>query len=349
MEITLSQIAARLGATVEGGADPVIRGVAGVRAAAADEVAFVSQARYAHDAARSGAGALLVGLDWNIPLPMPFLRVAKPEAAFTEVAGWFAPATPAPVPGLHPTAVIDPTAVLGEGVSVGPHVVIGAKVRVGARTVLGAGVVLGHGVEIGEDCLFHPLASVREHCRIGSRVIVHNGAVIGSDGFGYHPDRTRGWVKIPQIGIVVIGDDVELGANVTVDRARFGRTIIGRGVKVDNLCQLAHNVIIGDHTAMAAQTGIAGSTIVGQRCQFAGQTGVAGHVRVGDDVVVGAQSAVIRDTQSGARVFGTPARPQKEAAISFANVARLPELKQRVAELEKRLAALERASAPPPA
>jgi UDP-3-O-[3-hydroxymyristoyl] glucosamine N-acyltransferase len=349
VEFTLSQIAARLGASVEGGADPVIRGVAGVRAAAADEVAFVSQARYANDAARSGAGALLVGLDWATPLPMPFLRVAKPEAAFGEVARWFAPPTTAPAPGLHPTAVIDSTAVLGEGVSIGPHVVIGAQARVGARTVLGAGVVIAQGVEIGEDCLFHPLSSVREHCRIGNRVIVHNGAVIGSDGFGYYPDRTRGWVKIPQIGIVVIGDDVELGANVTVDRARFGRTIIGRGVKVDNLCQLAHNVIIGDHTAMAAQTGIAGSTIVGQRCQFAGQSGVAGHVRVGDDVVVGAQSAVIRDTQSGSRVFGTPARPQKEAAISFANVARLPELKQRIVELEKRLAALERASAPPPA
>lgn len=349
MEFTLSQIAARLGASVEGSGDPIIRGVAGVRAAAGDELAFVSQARYANDAARSGAGALLVAPDWNLPLPMPFLRVAKPESAFGEVARWFAPPTTAPAPGLHPTAVIDSTAVLGEGVSIGPHVVIGAQVRVGARTVLGAGVVIAHGVEIGEDCLFYPLSSVREHCRIGNRVIVHNGAVIGSDGFGYYPDRTRGWVKIPQIGIVVIGDDVELGANVTVDRARFGRTVIGRGVKVDNLCQIAHNVIIGDHTAMAAQTGIAGSTMVGQRCQLAGQSGVAGHVRVGDDVIVGAQSGVIRDTPSGSHVLGMPARPHREAAASFAHVARLSEFKQRMVELEKRLAELERAAAPPPA
>ena len=347
MEIRLSEIAARLSASVEGGDDVVIRGVAGVRAAAADELAFVSQARYAHDAARSGAGALLVGLDWTTPLPMPFLRVAKPEAAFSEVARWFAAPTPVPAPGIHPTAVIDPTAVLGADVSVGPHVVIGAGARVGDRTVLGAGVVIGAGVEIGADGLFHPLSSVREHCRIGQRVIVHNGAVIGSDGFGYFPDPARGWVKIPQIGIVVVGDDVEIGANVTVDRARFGRTVIGRGVKIDNLCQIAHNVIIGEHTALAALTGIAGSTIIGRRCQLAGQSGVSGHVRIGDDVVVGAQSAVLRDTPSGSQVFGTPARPQKEAATSFAHMARLPELKKRVAELEKRLAALEQAGRKP--
>lgn len=348
MELSLSQIASRLGVAVEGRDSVVIRGVAGVRAAAADELAFVSQVRYAADAATSGAGALLVGLDWTTPLPMPILRVAKPEAAFAEAARWFAPATPAPVPGVHASAVVDPSAVLGPGVSVGANAVIGAGARVGARTVIHAGVVLGLGVELGDDCLLHSLSSVREHCRLGHRVILHNGAVIGSDGFGYQPDPARGWVKIPQIGIVVVGDDVEIGANTTVDRARFGRTVIGRGVKIDNLVQVAHNVIIGDHTAIAAQVGIAGSTIIGQRVQLAGQAGVTGHVIVGDGAIVGGGAAVTKDVPPGIYVTGYPAAPHKEAALTHAHVARLPELKKRVAVLEKRLAALEQAAAPRP-
>lgn len=346
MELSISQIASRLGVAVEGPGEAVIRGVAGVRAAAADELSFVSQLRYAADAATSGAGALLVGLDWTSPLPMPVLRVAKPEESFAKVANWFAPPTPKPPPGVHPSAVLDPTVVLGPDVSVGPNVVIGADARVGARTVLHAGVVLGPGVELGEDCLLHPLSSVREHCRLGHRVILHNGAVIGSDGFGYHPDPARGWMKIPQIGIVVVGDDVEIGANTTVDRARFGRTVIGRGVKIDNLCQVAHNVILGDHTALAAQVGIAGSTIVGQRVQMAGQAGVAGHLTIGDGAIVGGRAAVTKDVSAGLYVTGYPAAPHKESALQHAHLARLPELKKRVAEMERRLAALEKAAAP---
>ena len=341
MEFRLSEIARRLGASSPDGADVLIRGVAGVRAAGPDELAYVAQARYAGDAAGSRAAALIVGLDWDRPLPMPLVRVAKPEQAFAEVARWFAPATERPAPGIHPTAVIDPTATLGEGVHVGPHVVIGPRALIGARCILMAQVVIGEGVQMGEDCCFYPLASVREHVRIGSRVIVHNGAVIGSDGFGYHPDPARGWMKIPQIGIVVVGDDVEIGANVTIDRARFGKTVIGRGVKIDNLVQIAHNVIIGDHTAIAAQAGIAGSTMIGSRVQLAGQSGIAGHISVGDGAIVGAQGGVTKDVDPGAYVTGYPAAPHKEAALTHAHVARLPELKKRVAALEKRLAALE--------
>jgi len=344
MQLRLSEMAARLGVSLESDKDPMISGVGSVRSASEGEMAYVAQARYAVDAAASRASALLVPADWDKPVPMPVLRVAKPESAFTEVAGWFAPVTTRPVAGIHPSAVIDASATIGPDVHIGPLVVIGPGVHIGARSVLHAHVVLAEGVHIGEDSVLYPHVTVREHVRIGSRVIVHNGAVIGSDGFGYKPDPARGWVKIPQIGIVVVGDDVEIGANVTIDRARFGRTVVGRGVKIDNLVQVAHNVVIGDHSALAAQTGIAGSAILGARVQCAGQSGVVGHITVGEGTVIGAKTAVTKDTPPGQYVVGFPAVPQKEFAASHAHVARLPELKKRVAELEKRLAELERRS-----
>lgn len=341
MQMTVSEIARKLSAELVGDGAAVIRGVAGVRDAAAGELAFVSQSRYAADAATTGASALIVARDWTSPAPCPLLKVDKPERAFAEAARWFAPPDPTFPPGVHSTAVVSPDARIGEGVHVGPLAVIEAGAVIGARSIIGAQCYVGHGVRIGDDCRLFPQVSIREHCVLGNRVWLHNGTVIGSDGFGYdvHPDGTR--TKQPQIGIVVIEDDVEIGANVTVDRARFGKTRIGRGVKIDNLVQIAHNVIIGDHAVIVAQVGIAGSTHIGPKAILAGQAGVAGHLTVGAGAIVGAQAGVTKDVPPGAYVIGFPATPQKEAARQHGAVARLPELRERLLALEKRLQALE--------
>lgn len=341
MMLTVGQIAQRLGAAVEGDAQRPIHGVAGVRDAGPDEIAFVSQARYATDAAASQAGALIVGLDWQTPVPAALIRVEKPEVAFSQVALAFAPPVPAPEPGVHPTAVVSPQACLGRNPSVGPYTVVEAGAVVGDDAVIGAQCYVGHGVQIGRQVRLYPQVSIREHCRLGDRVIVHNGTVIGSDGFGYQVDKQGVRTKIPQIGIVVIGDDVEIGANVTIDRARFGKTRIGCGVKIDNLVQIAHNVIIGDHAVVVSQAGIAGSTIIGSKAILAGQAGVAGHLTVGDGAVVGAQAGVTKDVPPATFVSGYPAAPHKEAAKLHAMVARLPELRDRVSALQKRLDELE--------
>lgn len=339
--LTVSEIARRLTADLDGAGDALIGAVGGVRDAAPGEIAFVSQARYAADAANTRASALIVGRDWTLPAPCPLLRVDKPEAAFAQVARWFAPPDPVYTPGVHPTAVVSPDAKLGSNVHIGPLAVIEAGAQVGDRAIVGAQTYVGHGVRLGADCRLFPQVSIREHCILGDRVWIHNGTVVGSDGFGYEVDKQGVRTKIPQIGIVVIGDDVEIGANVAIDRARFGRTRIGKGVKIDNLVQIGHNVVIGDHTVIVAQVGIAGSSSIGEKAILAGQSGVAGHLTVGPGAIVGAQTGVTKDVPAGAYVLGFPATPQKEMARQYAVLARLPELRDRVASLQKRLDEIE--------
>lgn len=339
--ITVGDIAKRLSADLDGAGDAVIHSVGGVRDAGPGEIAFVSQLRYAPDAADTRASALIVARDWTQPAPCPLLRVDKPEAAFAQVALWFAGPDPVFAPFIHPTAVVAPGARIGADVHVGPLAVIEEGAEIGDRSIIGAQCYVGHGVRIGESCRLYPQVSVREYCVIGHRVLIHNGTVIGSDGFGYEVDKQGIRTKLPQIGIVVIGDDVEIGANVAVDRARFGKTRIGKGVKIDNLVQIAHNVIIGDHAVIVSQVGIAGSSLIGEKAILAGQAGVAGHLTVGAGAVVGAQSGVTRDIPPGAYVLGFPAAPQKDVARGYAAVSRLPELRARVADLQKRLEAIE--------
>ena len=340
--MTARDIAGRLKATLEGDGAVEIRGVAGIRYAGAGDIAFVSQSRYAADAATTKASAIIVSRDWSHPVTATILRVDKPEAAFAEVASWFSPPGVMYHPGIHPSAFIAPDAVIGKDVHIGPYCVIGSKARIGDRCVFVGHNVVGEGASIGEGGLLYPMVTIREHVRIGNRVILHNGAVIGSDGFGYDVDKQGVRTKIPQIGIVEIGDDVEIGANSTIDRARFGKTIIGNGVKIDNLVMIAHNVTIGDHAVIVAQVGISGSTSVGKHAILAGQVGVAGHLEIGPGAVVMAQAGVTKDVPPKAMVMGFPATPHKEFAKNLAEMNRIPVLKKRVAELEARLAELEK-------
>lgn len=340
MALTVEEIARKLGGQVEGNGGLEIRAVAGLRDAREGDLAFLSNPRYAGLMKETAASAVLVNAGWSGSTPATLIRVASADAAFAQVALWLGRLPVAFKPGIHPTAVIADTARLGSEVTVGPHCVIEAGAVIGDRTVLVAQCYVGHECTVGRDCRFYPHVTLREYSRVGSRTIIHNGAVIGSDGFGYAKEGPH-WKKIPQVGIVVIGDDVEIGANTTIDRARFGETRIGNGAKIDNLVQVAHNVTIGDDTAIAAQTGIAGSSQVGARVQLAGQVGMAGHLKVGDDSIVLAQAGLTKDVPAKSIMGGTPAATVDEWHKAQALIGRLPHLRKRVGELEERLKTLE--------
>ncbi|MBI2563793.1 MAG: UDP-3-O-(3-hydroxymyristoyl)glucosamine N-acyltransferase [candidate division NC10 bacterium] len=245
-----------------------------------------------------------------------------------------------PPPGIHPTAVVAADARVAPSASVGPLTVVGSGAEVGTDTILEAQVAVGAGVRIGRGCRIFPQVTLRDGVVLGDRVTVHSGAVIGADGFGYARDGHR-YVKIPQIGRVVIEDEVEIGANVTIDRATLGETRIGRGTKIDNLVQIGHNVRVGADTVIVAQVGISGSTRIGSRVTLAGQVGVVDHVDIGDDVIVGAQAGVTKDIPAGSVVLGSPAIPHGEFKRQLAVAARLPEMRKILRALEERLAALE--------
>ena len=333
---SIRTIAERLGGSLDGSGEAVVSGVAGVREARPGELAFVASRRYAAAASATRASALLVARDWADPVPCDLIRVDDPEGAFARVVSWLRPAAVVYEPGVHPTAVVAGNAVLGTDVHVGPYCVVGENAVIGDRTVLCAFCYVGPSVRVGVDGMLHAHVSIREYSRIGDRAIIHNGAVIGSDGFGYEP-RGDAWEKIPQVGVVEVGADVEIGANVTVDRARFGTTRIGDGVKIDNLVQIAHNVQVGANSAMAAQVGIAGSAVVGEHVQLGGQSGIAGHLTVERDCVVAAKTGVSKDAAAGSVLMGVPGVPRAQFARNLAVQKHLPELKQTVLDLKARL------------
>lgn len=338
----VAELAARIEGTVDGDGTAEIRGVAGLKEAQSGDLSFLANPRYGAAMADSKASAVIVSRDWKGACRCTLIRVDRPDAAFAIAAVTLAPPPIKTVAGIHPTAIIAGDVVLGEGITIGPYCVLEPGVRVGARTVLHAGCYLGHGATIGDDGLVYAHVMVREHTRIGDRVIIHSGTVIGSDGFGYTPENGR-WKKIPQIGHVEIGHDVELGANVAVDRARFGKTVIGDGVKIDNLVQVAHNVRIGEHSVIAGQCGLAGSVILGKNIQFGGQVGVVGHLTVGDGVVAGARTLITKDIDPGEFVSGTPAMNHNKYKRLHAHTMKLPELREEMADVRKRLALLEQA------
>lgn len=341
MKLTVAEIAARLGVPFEGEGTAVVGGLASVREAEAGEISFVAHPRYAADAAVTRATALLVDADWNKPSSAAALiRVADPDKTFIEMAQWFAPPPPTWPTGIHATAVVAADVKLGRDVVVGPQCVIEPGVVIGDRCIIVAQCYLGQGVTLGAETKLYPQVSLRERVQIGKRCILHNGAVIGSDGFGYTVDAQGTRHKIPQLGTVVIGDDVEIGANVTIDRARFGKTRIGNGVKIDNLVQIGHNVVIGDHAVLVAQVGVAGSAEVGHHVILAGQVGVAGHIIIGPGAVIGAQSGVSKDIPPKSFMLGAPAMPREEFGRMVAHMSHLGEYKQRLIAVEKKLEAL---------
>lgn len=338
--LSASEIARRLGGRVEGNAEAEISSLAGIREAGKGDLAFVANARYISAAATTKATAVIVNEDWNRPCSTTLIRVKNPDKAFAEAAQWFAPPPVGFQPGVHPTALIAESAKLGKDVFIGPYCVIEPDAAIGDSCIIYAHCYIGHGAKIGNDCKFYPQVTIREYTRIGNRVIIHNGAGIGSDGFGYVKDGAT-HKKIPQIGIVVIGNDVEIGANVTIDRARFGQTRIGNGVKMDNLIHIAHNVTIGDNCVIIAQVGISGSTAIGDRTILAGQVGVTGHLVIGSDVIAGAQCGITKDIPSGAFILGSPAISHEKFLKTHAHLMRLPELKEKIILLEDRLSKLE--------
>lgn len=335
---TLEELAAVVDGRVIGDGSASIKGVAPIEEAGPGDITFVADRKYLKFVASTRASAVIVRDEMDAG-GKNLLVVRNPQSAFSRIIDILRPPVPPP-PGVHPKAEVHAGAVLGKDVSVQAFTVIEEGARIGDRSVFYPGVYVGRGAKIGSDVILYPGVSVREGCVIGDRVIVHSNAVIGSDGFGYYREGAR-YFKIPQRGIVRIEDDVELGACVTVDRAALGETVIGRGTKIDNLSQVAHNVVIGEDTIIISQTGIAGSTRVGSRVQLGGQVGVVGHIEIGDNSMVGAKSGIVQDVPAGSVLSGIPAIPHAEWLRAQSVYAKLPELKKRVAELEKRLESLE--------
>jgi UDP-3-O-[3-hydroxymyristoyl] glucosamine N-acyltransferase len=333
---TVSELAALVGGEVfSGSGDAVIEGPAALESAGPGEISFFAHPRYAADLRTTRATAVLVPRDFAGETPAVFIRVDDPSAAFTRITREFL-REPAPPPaGVHPSAVVHSGAQIAPDASIGGQAVVMPGAVIGPRSVVMAGGYIGAGARIGAACLLHPHAVVGHGCLLGDRVILHSGAVVGSDGFGYDTQDGR-HTKIAQSGIVVVEDDVEIGANTTIDRARFGRTVIGEGTKIDNLVMIAHNVVIGKHCIVCAQVGIAGSARIGNHVILAGQAGLVGHIRIGDGAIVGAQTGVSNDIEPGARVVGSPPRPIGDWKRSIVRVDRLAELYNRVKKLEQR-------------
>jgi UDP-3-O-[3-hydroxymyristoyl] glucosamine N-acyltransferase len=335
----LHELASLVGGDLEGDGEVEIRGVAGIRDANPGEITFVANPRYEEFVATTRASAI-IGRP-GLRAAAPLIRSDNPYFAFLQVMNLFAGDAAGRYPrGIHPGAVVDSTARLGRDVAIGPFCQIAGGAVIGDGTTILCGAFVGEGVEIGAGCLIYPGVTIREGSRLGDRVILQPGAVIGSDGFGYARHGSTHY-KVPQIGRVVIEDDVEIGANTCVDRATTGETRIGRGTKIDNLVQIAHNVVVGPDSVIAAQAGISGSTEVGRGVVIAGQAGLAGHIVIGDRVTVGAQGGVTKSIPPDMVVSGYPAREHGLARRLYAHTAMLPEMFKRVKELERRVRELE--------
>jgi len=325
----LKEIAARVGARLEPpDAEMEITGIAGIESAVPGQITFIANPKYAPAAKTTHASVIIV--DEKFPaLDKPSLRNKNPQFAYARTAELFYQA-PHYERGIHPTAIVDPTARIGGNASIGAFVVVAADVEIGDNCTLLPHVVIYRGTKIGNNFFAHSHVSVRENCVIGNNVLLHNGVVLGSDGFGFAKDNDGRWYKIPQMGRVVLEDDVEIQANSCVDRASMGETRIGRGTKMDNFVQVGHNGTVGENSLLCAQVGLAGSTELGKNVILAGQVGVAGHCKIGDGVIVTAQSGTHGDIEPGAMVSGSPAFDHKQWLRSVTAFSKLPELARAV-------------------
>lgn len=340
MKKTLKEIAEFLGAEVIGDSNTEITGISGIKEAKHGDITFVSNPKYLHFINETKASAIISSIELK-DSSKPIIKTDNPSFALTKLASFFYSANKgAPKKGIHSTVILGDNVKLGKDVFIGPYVVIEDDVVVGDNCVIYPHVYIGYQTIIGNECIIYANVSIREKSTVGNRVIIHNGTVIGSDGFGYDTlDDIHH--KIPQLGVVVIEDDVEIGANVTIDRARLDKTIIGKGTKIDNLVHIAHNVITGENCIIVAQVGISGSTTIGKNVTLAGQAGIAGHLKIGDKVIVGGQAGVTKSIPTGTFVSGYPAQPHKQAAKINAYVQRLPSLNKTIVALKKRIEKLE--------
>ncbi|MGI9432502.1 MAG: UDP-3-O-(3-hydroxymyristoyl)glucosamine N-acyltransferase [Myxococcota bacterium] len=332
----LGDLAERLGGReITGDAGFEVSGVGSLDEGGPGELGFVRSEAYAAALGQSEIGAVIAPPGVAVG-SRPVIRSHSPNLDIARAAELLAPGT-RPEPGIHPTAVVDPVAEVDPGASVGALAVVGARSVIGAGTVVHPRVTIYPDVRIGADCEFHAGVIVREGTEIGDRVILQPGAVLGGDGFGYEFDEHGSLEKVPQVGMVIVEDDVEIGSNSTVDRARFGATRIGRGVKIDNLVMVGHNCEIGEGSALVALTGLAGSTVVGKRVFFMAQSGAGNHTRIGDGSFVGARAGVIEDLPAGSRVWGFPAMPERAWHRAMSVFGRLPDMMRRLRSIEKSL------------
>jgi UDP-3-O-[3-hydroxymyristoyl] glucosamine N-acyltransferase len=331
---TTGQIAKQLDGEVIGDASLELTGFAPATAARAGDLTFAENETFFQKAEQSAASAILIDGPFT-SARKPLIRVANARIAFARVLPLFFPERTF-VPGVHPSAVVDPSAQIDPTAHIGPFCVIGEKVKIGSGVVLQGTNHIGRNSSIGAHSQLFPNVIIYDQTQIGRRVRIHAGAIIGADGFGYVPDSGI-HRKVPQVGYVILQDDVEIGANVTIDRGALGPTTIGKGTKIDNLVQIAHNVSVGEHCLVVAQVGIAGSTKIGHNTTLAGQVGIAGHLKIGNNVTIAAQSGVMHDVPDGGKWLGAPAQPDRQSKRQMIAVQHLPELIRRVGELEKLL------------
>ncbi len=322
--ITLRALAERLEIEAPD-VDLEITGVATIEDAGPADVTFLANDAYVQALQTSKAGAVLVETDYEGDAPMPMLRAQRPRLAFARLIEMFHPPKPRTA-SVHPTAIVPESCTIGNEVAIGAYAVLGENVRVGDRSTIHSHVVIYNDAVLGAECEIHSHAVVREHVVVGDRVVLQNGAIVGADGFGFEPDEKGDFMKVPQVGTVRMGSDVEIQANACVDRSAVGATLVGNGTKVDNLAQVAHGCTVGDHSIICGQVGLAGSTYVGNRVMLGGQVGSAGHIRFEDGSSVAAQSGVMQDCEAGQTYGGTPAMPLKDALRSALYLPKLPEM-----------------------
>ena len=339
MNVPIADIAALTNAKILGDENIVISGIAKIEEAKEGELTFLYLSQYEKYFSLTKASAVFVKPEFKkTRQDITYLEVSDPNKAFFKIiTKYFSPTFP--LEGIDATAFVHASATLGENAALGKNVVISAGCKIGKNVKIFHNTVLLENVEVGDDSIFFQTVSVREECKIGKRVIIHSGTVIGSDGFGYTMENGA-YVKIPQIGNVIIEDDVELGSNVSVDRAAIGSTLIKKGTKIDNLVQVGHNVVIGEHTAVSGQTGFSGSAKVGNYCVFGGQIGVAGHIEITDKVMIAAQSGVSKSVTKPGTYFGAPLKEIKEAFRQEGHIRNLGEYAKRIKELENKVAEL---------